>query len=211
MAIKGKSKRSQGRPVRRPATGPRIQTVERRLPWYRAPAFAVTLAVVALVGTLVAAANRAEEGWARDDVRRFTADLRAQNITGRDSHPGGHRRTSATGGVGAATLTTGGCGAGAAPDRSPHPPAPIAKTATKRLDATTESAFMLLVFFVLLFAFGWFAHWVITTFFPEPIRTPAMLFVGVALLIILVYVMINYAGLSGKKLGQLPAPVVRLA
>ena len=78
MAIKGKSKRSQGRPVRRPATGPRIQTVERRLPWYRAPAFPVTLAVIALIGTLVAAVNRAEEGWARDDVRRFTADLRAQ-------------------------------------------------------------------------------------------------------------------------------------
>ena len=78
MAIKGKSKRSQGRPVRRPATGPRIQTVERRLPWYRAPAFPVTLAVIALIGTLVAAANRVEEGWARDDVRRFTAQLRAQ-------------------------------------------------------------------------------------------------------------------------------------
>jgi hypothetical protein len=78
VAIKGKSKRSQGRPVRRPATGPRIQTVERRLPWYRAPAFPVTLAVVALIGTLVAAANRVEEGWARDDLRRFTADLRAQ-------------------------------------------------------------------------------------------------------------------------------------
>jgi hypothetical protein len=78
VAIKGKSKRSQGRPVRRPATGPRIQTVERRLPWYRAPAFGVTLAVIALIGTLVAATNRVEEGWARDDVRRFTADLRAQ-------------------------------------------------------------------------------------------------------------------------------------
>jgi hypothetical protein len=78
VAIKGKSKRSQGRPVRRPAAGPRIQTVERRLPWYRAPAFPVTLAVIALIGTLVAAVNRAEEGWARDDVRRFTADLRAQ-------------------------------------------------------------------------------------------------------------------------------------
>jgi hypothetical protein len=78
VAIKGKSKRSQGRPVRRPATGPRIQTVERRLPWYRAPAFQVTLAVVALIGTLVAAANRVQEGWTRDDVRRFTADLRAQ-------------------------------------------------------------------------------------------------------------------------------------
>jgi hypothetical protein len=78
VAIKGKSKRSQGRPVRRPATGPRIQTIERRLPWYRATAFPVTLAVIALLGTLVAAANRAQEGWARDDVRRFTADLRAQ-------------------------------------------------------------------------------------------------------------------------------------
>jgi hypothetical protein len=78
VAIKGKSKRSQGRPVRRPATGPRIQTVERRLPWYRAPAFPVTLAVLALLGTLVAAQNRVQEGWTRDDVRRFTADLRAQ-------------------------------------------------------------------------------------------------------------------------------------
>ena len=77
MAIKGKSKRSQGRPVRRPATGPRIQSVERRLPWYRATAFPVTLAVIALLGTLIAAANRVQEGWTRDDVRRFTADLRA--------------------------------------------------------------------------------------------------------------------------------------
>ena len=78
MAIKGKSKRSQGRPVRRTATGPRIQTVERRLPWYRATAFPVTLAVIALLGTLVAGFNRVQEGWARDDVRRFTADLRVQ-------------------------------------------------------------------------------------------------------------------------------------
>jgi hypothetical protein len=78
VAIKGKSKRSQGRPVRRPATGPRIQTVERRLPWYRAPAFPATLAVIALLGTLVAAENRVQEGWTRDDVRRFTAALRAQ-------------------------------------------------------------------------------------------------------------------------------------
>jgi len=78
VAIKGKSKRSQGRPVRRPATGPRVQTVERRLPWYRATAFPVTLAVIALIGTLVAAANRVQEGWTRDDVRRFTTALRAQ-------------------------------------------------------------------------------------------------------------------------------------
>ncbi|HYY77596.1 MAG TPA: hypothetical protein VFD04_00190 [Actinomycetes bacterium] len=78
MAIKGKTKRSQGRPVRRPAAGPRIQAVERRLPWYRATAFPVTLAVIALVGTLVAAANRVQEGYARDDVRRFTELLRVQ-------------------------------------------------------------------------------------------------------------------------------------
>jgi hypothetical protein len=78
VAIKGKSKRSQGRPVRRPATGPRIQTVERRLPWYRATAFPVTLAVIALLGTLIAATNRAQEGWARDDVERFTTAMRAE-------------------------------------------------------------------------------------------------------------------------------------
>ena len=78
MAIKGKTKRSQGRPVRRPATGPRIQNVERRLPWYRAPAFPATLAVIALLGTLIAAYSRVQEGWARDDVRRFTDQLRAQ-------------------------------------------------------------------------------------------------------------------------------------
>jgi hypothetical protein len=78
VAIKGKSKRSQGRPGRRPATGPRIQTVERRLPWYRATAFPVTLAVIALLGTLIAATNRVQEGWAKDDVRRFTDALRAQ-------------------------------------------------------------------------------------------------------------------------------------
>jgi hypothetical protein len=78
VAIKGKTKRSQGRPVRRPATGPRIQSVERRLPWYRAPAFAATLAVLALLATLFAAWTRVQEGWARDDVRRFSAALRAQ-------------------------------------------------------------------------------------------------------------------------------------
>ena len=78
MAIKGKSKRSQGRPGRRPAPGPRIQTVERRLPWYRAPAFPATLAVLALLATVVAATTRVQEGWARDDVARFTAALRAQ-------------------------------------------------------------------------------------------------------------------------------------
>jgi hypothetical protein len=76
VAIKGKTKRSQGRPVRRPAPGPRIQAFERREKWYRATAFPVTLAVIALLGTLIAAANRVQEGWARDDVRRFTDQVR---------------------------------------------------------------------------------------------------------------------------------------
>jgi hypothetical protein len=78
VAIKGKTKRSQGRPVRRPATGPRIQAADRRQPWYRAPAFPATLAVIALLATLVAAYARVQEGWARDDVGRFTSALRAQ-------------------------------------------------------------------------------------------------------------------------------------
>jgi len=76
VAIKGKTKRSQSRPARRPTAGPRIQSVERRLPWYRAPAFPVTLAVVALLGTMYAGVNRTREGFARDDVRRFTEALR---------------------------------------------------------------------------------------------------------------------------------------
>jgi hypothetical protein len=78
VAIKGKAKRSQGRPARRPATGPRVQTVERRLPWYRATAFPVTLAVIALLGTVIAATSRVQEGWARNDVERFTSALRAE-------------------------------------------------------------------------------------------------------------------------------------
>lgn len=76
MAIKGKTKRSQGRPVRRPATGPRIQAMDRREKWYRATAFPVTLAVVALLGTLLVAANRVQEGYSRNDVRRFTDQAR---------------------------------------------------------------------------------------------------------------------------------------
>jgi hypothetical protein len=77
VAIKGKTKRSQSRPARRPGTGPRIQAAERRLPWYRAPAFPVTLAVLALLGTMYVGVNRAREGFARDDVRRFTESLRS--------------------------------------------------------------------------------------------------------------------------------------
>jgi hypothetical protein len=78
VAIKGKTKRSQGRPMRRPATAPRAQIAERRPPWYRATAFLVTLAVIVLAVTLMAAWNRAQLGWSRDDVRRFTDKVRVQ-------------------------------------------------------------------------------------------------------------------------------------
>jgi hypothetical protein len=78
VAIKGKTKRSQGRPMRRPATAPRPQVVERRAPWYRATAFVVTIAVVVLAVTLLAAWNRVQLGWGRDDVRRFSTQLRTQ-------------------------------------------------------------------------------------------------------------------------------------
>src|SRR6266496_1809396 len=78
VAIKGKTKRSQGRPIRRPATAPRAQILERRQPWYRATAFPVTLAVIVLAVTLLAAWNRAQVGWSRDDVRRFADQVRAQ-------------------------------------------------------------------------------------------------------------------------------------
>jgi hypothetical protein len=78
VAIKGKTKRSQGRPVRRPATAPRVPTAERRQPWYKAPAFQVTLAVLVLAVTLAAAWNRAQLGWSRDDVGRFSTALRVQ-------------------------------------------------------------------------------------------------------------------------------------
>jgi hypothetical protein len=78
VAIKGKTKRSQGRPMRRPATAPRPQLVERRAAWWRAPAFGVTIAVVVLAVTLLAAWNRTQLGWGRDDIRRFSTQLRAQ-------------------------------------------------------------------------------------------------------------------------------------
>jgi hypothetical protein len=64
--------------MRRPATAPRPQIVERRAPWWRAPAFGATIAVVVLAVTLMAAWNRTQLGWGRDDIRRFSTQLRAQ-------------------------------------------------------------------------------------------------------------------------------------
>ena len=75
MAIKGKTKRSQGRPARRITPGPRPSAIERRLPWYRQPVLWVAVAVAVTLLTAAAAAVRAQEGWRRDDVARFTTAL----------------------------------------------------------------------------------------------------------------------------------------
>jgi hypothetical protein len=75
VAIKGKAKRSQGRPVRRVTPGPRPAAVERRVPWHRTAVFMVMVAVIALVVTALAAVTRVQQGWARDDVARFTTAL----------------------------------------------------------------------------------------------------------------------------------------
>jgi hypothetical protein len=95
VAIKGKAKRSQGRPVRRVTPGPRPVAVERRLPWYRTSVFMVMVAVLALALTVVAAGLRARQGWERDDVERFTKALagpvgKVTAITGAGTsdHPG---------------------------------------------------------------------------------------------------------------------------
>jgi hypothetical protein len=77
VAIKGKTKRSQGRPARRITPGPRPQAVERRIPWYRQPVLMVAVAVAVVLITLVATVLRVQEGWRRDDVERFTAAIKA--------------------------------------------------------------------------------------------------------------------------------------
>lgn len=95
MAIKGRTKRSQSRTARRITPGPRPVVIERRDPWYKAPAFAVTLALVALLLTSYLAVNRLHYGWQRDDVARFTTRIQppAQQLTaiagaGVDDTPG---------------------------------------------------------------------------------------------------------------------------
>jgi hypothetical protein len=105
VAIKGKTKRSQGRPGRRPATAPRVPAVERRQPWYKAPAFQVTLALIVLAVTLAAAWNRAQLGWSRDDIVRFNTALRAQTDQLNTVLGGGTK--SAPGMATAADLTSG--------------------------------------------------------------------------------------------------------
>lgn len=51
-----------------------------------------------------------------------------------------------------------------------------------------------ILFLAIVAAAAYVAHWVITTFFPEPVRTPALILVGVVLLIVLVSQFVPDAG-----------------
>jgi glucose-6-phosphate-specific signal transduction histidine kinase len=70
-----------------------------------------------------------------------------------------------------------------------------------------EGALMVLLWIVVVFAAAWLAHWIITTYLPEPVRTPALLIVGVILLIIVVLAIVR--GVPGIRIG-ISAPVIRL-
>jgi len=60
-----------------------------------------------------------------------------------------------------------------------------------------ETVINVLLWVVIIFVIGWVAHWVITTFLPEPIRTPALLIVGVLLLIVILVALLK--GLPGGR------------
>lgn len=60
-----------------------------------------------------------------------------------------------------------------------------------------DGALSVLLWIVVIFAIAYVAHWVITTYFPEPIRTPALLIVGVILLILVVSMLVG--GGSGPQ------------
>ena len=64
---------------------------------------------------------------------------------------------------------------------------------------SVEGVLMILLWIVVLFAIGWVAKWVIDSFFPEPVRTPALLLVGVLLLIIVVMMILR--GGPGLRFG----------
>lgn len=45
---------------------------------------------------------------------------------------------------------------------------------------------MTIIGIIIFLAVAFFAYWIITHFFPEPIRTPALVVMGVILLIVLI-------------------------
>jgi len=56
---------------------------------------------------------------------------------------------------------------------------------------SVETLLALLIWIIVICAIAWIAHYVITGFFPEPIRTPALLVVGVILLIVIIMFLLH--------------------
>jgi O-antigen/teichoic acid export membrane protein len=52
-----------------------------------------------------------------------------------------------------------------------------------------------LIAIVLVFLVGWVAKWIIDQFFPEPIRLPASVVVGLVLLVVLLFAMSQHFGI----------------
>lgn len=71
---------------------------------------------------------------------------------------------------------------------------------------TIEGVLMILLYIVVIFAVAWLAQWVIQNFFPEPVRTPAMLLVGVLLLILVILLIVRGGNL---KIGASDGPAFR--
>ena len=58
-----------------------------------------------------------------------------------------------------------------------------------------ETLIAVLIWAVVVFVIAWVAYYIITTFFPEPIRTPALLVIGVLLLLIVLYAIMGSGSL----------------
>jgi len=54
-----------------------------------------------------------------------------------------------------------------------------------------ETLLGILLYIVVVCCIAWIAHYVITGFFPEPVRTPALLIVGVILLIVIIMFLLH--------------------
>jgi len=58
------------------------------------------------------------------------------------------------------------------------------------------SLFALIIALVVIFIVGYVAKWLIDTYFPPPIQTPALVIVGLLLLLVLLYVLVGHLGVS---------------
>lgn len=56
-----------------------------------------------------------------------------------------------------------------------------------------EGLIAVLIWAIVIFIIAYVAYYVITTFFPEPIKTPALLIVGLLLLLVILYAFLGTA------------------